>query len=183
MKPDVLFGLESAAWAALLVNADGGIAGSNAAARALFGRPLEEGAAELAAIWATANGTQPAGFLAWWEKHRPVPFNLQFRLPGGLERKFAAAITPVQDGGGGRFLLQLLPWPETGAARPVESHTEFRTATGDVALRQRLDCALQLARSVSLDFNNALTGVVAHTSLLLGKAEPQHPWRRSLLEI
>jgi CheY-like chemotaxis protein len=42
---------------------------------------------------------------------------------------------------------------------------------------------LQLARTVSLDFNNALTGVLAHTSLLLGKAEPDHPWRRSLLEV
>ena len=42
---------------------------------------------------------------------------------------------------------------------------------------------LQLARTVSLDFNNALTGVLAHTSLLLGKAEPGHPWRRSLLEV
>jgi two-component system, cell cycle sensor histidine kinase and response regulator CckA len=42
---------------------------------------------------------------------------------------------------------------------------------------------LQLARTVSLDFNNALTGVLAHTSLLLSKAEPDHPWRRSLLEV
>jgi two-component system cell cycle sensor histidine kinase/response regulator CckA len=42
---------------------------------------------------------------------------------------------------------------------------------------------LQLARTVSLDFNNALTGVLAHTSLLLSKAEPEHPWRRSLLEV
>src|SRR5262249_52228053 len=38
-------------------------------------------------------------------------------------------------------------------------------------------------RTVSLDFNNALTGVLAHTSLLLGKAEADHPWRRSLLEV
>jgi signal transduction histidine kinase len=50
-------------------------------------------------------------------------------------------------------------------------------------MKQRLDCVLQLARTVSLDFNNALTGVLAHTSLLLGKAEPDHPWRRSLLEV
>ena len=65
----------------------------------------------------------------------------------------------------------------------VESHTEFRNATGDAALKQKLECVLQLARTVSLDFNNALTGVLAHTSLLLGKAEPEHPWRRSLLEV
>ena len=50
-------------------------------------------------------------------------------------------------------------------------------------MKQKLECVLQLARSVALDFNNALTGVLAHTSLLLGKAEPEHPWRRSLLEV
>src|ERR1035437_5405647 len=61
---------------------------------------------------------------------------------------------------------------------------ELRNApTGDAALKQKLDCVLQLARTVSLDFNNALTGVLAHTSLLLGRAEPDHPWRRSLLEV
>src|SRR4029077_5297351 len=50
-------------------------------------------------------------------------------------------------------------------------------------LKQKLDCALQLARSVSLDFNNALTGILGHTSLLLGKAEAGHPWRHSLMEV
>jgi hypothetical protein len=30
----------------------------------------------------------------------------------------------------------------------------------------------RLARTVSLDFNNALTSILGHTSLLLGKAEP-----------
>ena len=79
------------------------------------------------------------------------------------------------------FLLQLLTWPPGGSAKNAESGTESRN--GDAALRQRLECALQLARTVSLDFNNALTGVLAHTSLLLSKAEPQHPWRRSLLEV
>ena len=52
-----------------------------------------------------------------------------------------------------------------------------------MALKQKLDCALQLARTVSIDFNNALTSVLGHTSLLLGKAEAGHPWRHSLLEV
>ena len=70
-------------------------------------------------------------------------------------------------------MLQLLPPPEIPPPRrPAESPAEFRTATGDAALKQKLECVLQLARTVSLDFNNALTGVLAHTSLLLGKAEP-----------
>ncbi len=42
---------------------------------------------------------------------------------------------------------------------------------------------LQLAQTVSLDFNNALTGVLAHTSLLLGKTDAGHPWRFSLMEV
>jgi two-component system cell cycle sensor histidine kinase/response regulator CckA len=36
---------------------------------------------------------------------------------------------------------------------------------------------------VSLDFNNALTSILGHTSLLLSKAEAGHPWRHSLMEV
>jgi signal transduction histidine kinase/CheY-like chemotaxis protein len=183
MKPDVVFGLENAAWPALLVNASGVILTCNATGRTLFGPAVEARGAEMTGVWAAANGTQPAGFLAWWEKNRPPVFDLQFRLPGGLERKFSTAVTFVQIDGNKSFLLQLLPLPDHPAGRALESPTEFRSVNGDAALKQRLDCALQLARTVSLDFNNALTGVLAHTSLLLGKAEPNHPWRRSLLEV
>jgi two-component system cell cycle sensor histidine kinase/response regulator CckA len=181
MKPDVVFGLENAGWPALLVNASGGVLICNAAAKALFGRNLEGQAPDLAGVWAKANGTQPAGFLAWWDKNPANPFDLQLRTADGKERKFPVVIAVAGHEGGKCFLLQLLPLPD--APRPAESSTEFRNSTGDAALRQRLDCALQLARTVSLDFNNALTGVLAHTSLLLSKAEPTHPWRRSLIEV
>jgi len=109
---------------------------------------------------------------------------LQFRVAGGIEKKFSTAIATLVHEGSKWFLLQLLALPNIPAVgQPVELPTEFRNATGDAALKQKLDCVLQLARTVSLDFNNALTGVLAHTSLLLGKAEPEHPWRRSLLEV
>jgi CheY-like chemotaxis protein len=36
---------------------------------------------------------------------------------------------------------------------------------------------------VALDFNNALTSILGHTSLLLSKAEAGHPWRGSLVQI
>ena len=62
--------------------------------------------------------------------------------------------------------------------RPTNQASE-----ASLAQKQRLDCALQLARTVSLDFNNALTSILGHASLLLGKAEPGHPWRRSLLGV
>jgi two-component system cell cycle sensor histidine kinase/response regulator CckA len=42
---------------------------------------------------------------------------------------------------------------------------------------------MQLIRTVALDFNNALTSILGHASLLLGKVEPKHPLRGSLVEI
>jgi signal transduction histidine kinase len=156
----------------------------NAAAKTLFGTALVGNPAELAAIWSPANGNQPSGFLGWWEKTRTTPVNLQFRVAGGIEKMFSTAIAMAAHEGSKWFLLQMLALPNAPAvAPPAELPTEFRNVTGDAALKQKLDCVLQLARSVSLDFNNALTGVLAHTSLLLGKAEPDHPWRRSLLEV
>lgn len=50
-------------------------------------------------------------------------------------------------------------------------------------LKQKLECALQLAKTVSLDFNNALTSILGHTSFLLSKMEQGHPWRHSLMEV
>jgi nitrogen-specific signal transduction histidine kinase len=54
---------------------------------------------------------------------------------------------------------------------------------GGLAQKQKLECALQLARTVALDFNNALTSILGHTSLVLSKMEPNHPWRGSLIEV
>lgn len=181
MKPEVVFGLENAAWPALLVNAGGTVLMHNAAAKALFGAALDRTPVELAAVWASANGTQPAGFLAWWEKNPKTPVDVQYRTANGVERQFSTTIATVNAKDGKQFLLQLLAVPNVPAGKPTQ--TEFRNAAHDTALKQKLDCVLQLARTVSLDFNNALTGVLAHTSLLLGKAEPSHPWRRSLLEV
>jgi two-component system cell cycle sensor histidine kinase/response regulator CckA len=184
MKPEVVFGLEHAAWPALLVNAGGAVLMFNDAAKSVFGAALDGNPAQLAPLWSPANGSAAADFLAQWEKSRLPQMELKFRAADGIEKKFSTAIARLASDGGKWYVLQLLPLPETPApARLVESQTEFRNATGDAALKQKLECVLQLARTVSLDFNNALTGVLAHTSLLLGKAEPDHPWRRSLLEV
>src|SRR6185312_7342682 len=92
---------------------------------------------------------------------------------------YTTAICQFNNEGTKWLALQML----TGISG-AESVPEAKTVTeGDAALKQKLDCVLQLAKTVSLDFNNALTGVLAHTSLLLGKAEADHPWRRSLLEV
>jgi nitrogen-specific signal transduction histidine kinase/ActR/RegA family two-component response regulator len=69
------------------------------------------------------------------------------------------------------------------ATQPAGAEAKPASADAGLAHKQKLDCALQLARTVALDFNNALTSILGHTSLILSKMEPNHPWRESLLEV
>ena len=59
MKPEVVFGLESAAWPALLLNAGGAVLRSNAAGTNTFGVALAGEAPPLSAIWSPENGQKP----------------------------------------------------------------------------------------------------------------------------
>lgn len=179
MKPDVVFGLENAAWPALLVNASGEVVLTNVAAKNLFGAALAGNPAPLAPVWAAENGGSPAEFLTRWEQSPTATGILKFRVANGTVTPFTTAICQFTSDAKKWFALQLLP----GVQVPPPAPAAPTAPVSDVALKQKLDCVLQLARTVSLDFNNALTGVLAHTSLLLTKAEPTHPWRRSLLEV
>jgi two-component system cell cycle sensor histidine kinase/response regulator CckA len=182
MKPDVVFGLESAAWPALLVSASGSILRANAAATKVFGPVLAGETPPLSAIWSPDNGGTDRQFLMLWEQAPTTTADLKFRTVGGMA-KFTVAICTFDKDGNKWFVLQLLP----AVPAPVEIPKPVALAAppdaGGLALKQKLDCALQLARSVSIDFNNALTSVLGHTSLLLAKAEAGHPWRHSLLEV
>ena len=59
--------------------------------------------------------------------------------------QFPAPLQPIETA-----LAQLPPRAEAKAAD-----------VNDLILKQKLDCVLQLAQTVSLDFNNALTSVLA----------------------
>ena len=185
MNADVLTGLEHAPWPALRVRADAAIRGSNAAARTFFGVLLPGHSPHLDPIWPAENGCAAADFFLLWESMPSVCSELRFRAANGSAKVFSTVITPCAGDSGHNFLLQLFS-PEESPL-PAKKFTPNvlppAAVTGDAALQQKLDCALQLARTVSLDLNNALTGVLAHASLLLGKAEPGHPWRHSLLEV
>ena len=191
MKPEVVFGLEGAAWPALLLNAGGVVLRSNTAATNTFGVALAGEAPPLSAIWSPENGQKPEEFFARWEKSPTVTADLKFRVANGATMKFTAAICAFNSEGRKWFVLQLLPAAAPGSATAPEvsavAHAPGETKTapdaGGVMLKQKLECALQLARSVSLDFNNALTSILGHTSLLLSKAEAGHPWRHSLMEV
>jgi signal transduction histidine kinase len=178
MKLDVVFALENAGWPALLVDGGSILCRANAAAIKLFGPVLEGGSAGLSAIWSLENSGSAEQFLASWERSPAPTVALKFRAKGGMVVSALTSICAFTKEGEKYFVLQLLP--ETASPR-----TEARAAGGDasVAHKQKLDCALQLARTVALDFNNALTIILGHTSLVLSQVEPNHPWRASLLEV
>jgi nitrogen-specific signal transduction histidine kinase len=173
MKSEVAFGLENAGWPVLLVNSSGAILRANPAAVDSFGSTLE-GEMPLSAIWASENGPLAEQFILQWDNSPSAPGPLKFCLKNGGVRSFLTSICPLPEGPEKLFILQLLP--DTAAAHPKESGESL-------AHKQKLDCALQLARTVALDFNNALTSILGHTSLLLTQAEANHPWRRSLIEV
>ena len=184
MKPEIIFGLEGAIWPALLLNAHSVVVRANAAAQATFGAAFTGEAPALSAIWSPDNSGPPEDFLAHWERSPTPTTELKLRTANGATTRFTAAVCAFSRDGSKWYVLQLLPAvePAPGAAAALDE-SKAAPDPGGAVLKQKLDCALQLARTVSLDFNNALTSVLGHTSLLLSKAEAGHPWRRSLMEV
>jgi signal transduction histidine kinase len=190
-KSDDEFLLQSVEWPVLLVHKTGKVLRANRAGVRAFGSAFERAEAQLETIWSPHNRGSCQQFLNLPPLGEPIP--LQFHLKSGLPGDYWAqlGVTPQED----VFLLQLLkvPTPRPEPAGHPKLVAETVAPLKEVAVRgvvennlvhkQKLDCALQLARSVALDFNNALTSILGHTSLLLSKAEPNHPWRSSLCEI
>lgn len=176
MKLDVVFVLENASWPALLVDAASTVLRANQAAIKVIGPALEGGNPLLSAIWSPENGGTAEQFLAQWERSPVSPATLRIRIKGGGMATFSTSICSFTRDGERFFVLQLMPEASLSGAGGAGSDTM-------VIHKQKLDCALQMARSVALDFNNALTSILGYSSLLLSKAEANHPWRRALMEV
>lgn len=176
MKPEFAFVFENANWPVLLVDESAIIRKASAGAKASFGSGMSEGAS-LSSIWAKENGSTAEQFLAKWRLQQNSHPSAKFRLQDGTTNQFNVLIASGQNESGPYYVLQLLKPSEGGSGE-----TKFLEA-GAVAHKQKLDCALQLTRTVALDFNNALTSILGHTSLILSKLETAHPWRGSLVEI
>jgi signal transduction histidine kinase/CheY-like chemotaxis protein len=178
MKSDVTLALENAAWPTLLVDSAGAVAHANSAAIRLFGDCLGAQSPRLSVVWSPENSSTAEQFLALWKSSAVPMVPLKFRAKDGRSVSHFTSICDFVADGRGYFVFQLLHAEASASA-------EGRPASGNagLALRQKLDCALQLARTVALDFNNALTSILGHTSLILSKMEPSHPWRDSLIEV
>jgi len=181
-----------AGWPAILVEKPGKIVQANPAAARLFGaKAVAEGLA-LAGLFPTEEAAAAGKILEQPRQTAASP--LKLRVANGEISPFRIESCSTGDGKG--IVLQFFKDPATEAEKKVELKPPPQAAPtppveaalrggveASLAHKQKLDCALQLARSVALDFNNALTSILGHTSLLLSKAEPSHPWRGSLVEI
>ena len=111
---------------------------------------------------------------------------IKFLGKGGVALKFSTYVCSHRDGHSGekRYVFQLLtgpPAPPPKPAAPLAEHGKT-TPYEATAHKQKLDCAMQLARTVALDFNNALTSILGHTSLVLSKIGWDHVCR-PLMEV
>jgi signal transduction histidine kinase len=187
-KNDEDFLLQNAEWPVLLVHKNGRVLRANRAGVRAFGASIEQDDAQLEAIWSPHNRDSCQQFLSLPPPAEPVP--LKFHLKSGLPGDYWGQLCAT--GRDDAFLLQLLKGPSLGAETTGEPKPSAEPAAGNAARggveanlahKQKLDCALQLARSVALDFNNALTSILGHASLLLSKTDTNNPWRSSLVEI
>ncbi len=169
------FPFENSDWPALLVEETGMIRHSNKAAVGIFGPAIKTQSTPFSTIWSVENEMPAAKFLASPDRNVGSSMLLKFKAKTG-DAAYRTLISPVSSDGTRHFLFQLL-------SDVVPSKPETGAFDANLAHKQKLDCALQLARTVALDFNNALTSVLGHASLLLSKADSDHPWRTSLVEI
>jgi len=173
MTTDAINSLANARWPVLLVDPTGAIAEMNSAARRLFEALPTAAALSLKDIWHAENAQSVEKFLASLDNNTAPVTNLKVWSKDGLMQTAWVSWCRIEQEQHKYFLLQWMPELPTDA-------------TGDsnaLVQKQKLDCALQLARSVALDFNNALTSILGHTSFVLSRMEQGNPWRNSLLEV
>ena len=179
----------------LLVDGRGTIYASSQGAKKLFGNVIEGQRSLSNSIWSEENEISAGDFLRSFSGGSETALEFKFREKSGGTCSYLTQLCPFPAGGENLFLLQL--FTKSGHSEPVveiqapsPTTTDIPTAAElpplvDPALahKQKLECALQLIRTVALDFNNALTIILGHTSLLLGRCDSKHPFRNSLLEI
>lgn len=189
-----IFVLEEASWPALHIEHGGQIISANRAAAEVFGSIDKIG--QFSILWLPENKGSAHHFLQATHKE---PQSLKLRLKTGKPAAFLALVSPASPDA---VVVQLFDEPvalqkvpeapltmaverPTPSVAPIalESVPTAPTLEPNLNYKQKLECALQLSRSVALDFNNALTSILGHASLLLRKTEAGNPWRESLVEI
>ena len=190
---ELIFVLNNARWPVLVLDEDGNVYHRNPAAEKIFGPQPSGDTALFSTIWAAENKVALKDFLTDTAKTTDENPMVKFKSKSGLV-SFAASLCTFNHDNQTLEVLQLFP-PSAevkagGAAATAPSAppaspaaTAAPTMEANIAHKQKLECALQLARTVAMDFNNALTSILGHTSLILGRMQPNHPWHASLVEV
>ncbi len=201
------FPLEAASWPVLVVGATGEIAQANAFARAVFGGADGNPPKRLVGLWTFENGCSAEQFLRQLDSASTFVYPLKLLTTKEGLVAFSVQVCPWQRDGKKEFIFQVHTRPAATLAKPGESsaphhalgeaaatplpalesvtQTEPRSEPGSrvFVLEQKFLCALQLTRTVAMDFNNALTSILGHTTHVLGQMPPEHPWRGSVQQI
>lgn len=180
MKSEAPTLLDLAAWPALLVDGGGRIARANQQAASVFGQVVVGEGPLLSAIWAPANTSKSDQFIADLSRSPQPSVPIKFLVKGGQVQSCQTLVSSVMIEGQRFTLFQIPPNPSQSSADRAISNPLLETS---LVQKQKLDCALQLARSVALDFNNALTIILGHASHLLAGMKADDPMRQSLLEM
>jgi two-component system, cell cycle sensor histidine kinase and response regulator CckA len=187
MKSDLTFLLDHAPWPAFVVDSSGTIRKTNAQAVQVLGTVMEGESALSASIWAAENEQSAEEFLSRVDLSSNPMRLLHFRIKGGHTTRFRAYVCAFSRTGCKSHLFQLfpdaVPSHETAGSPLDPSMFTHEGAAWQQAHKQKLECAMQLIRTVALDFNNALTSILGHASLLLSQLDLAHPFRHSLLEV
>jgi signal transduction histidine kinase len=188
MKSETVFALANANWPALLVDAAGGIRAASHGAKQVFGEEII-GRSLSESIWLKDAPQSPDELFASVDTSSSGSYHLSFKAADGTVAKYQTQVCPLPSETGEAYLLQMFSTPAgapilTAPVKTVEgNNTSITVVEAGVAQKQKLDCAMQLIRTVALDFNNALTSILGHASLLLTKSEQKSPIRSSLVEI
>lgn len=182
MTLEIDFALQNADWPCLVLDAAGTVRAANLAAIATFGSQLGKEGAKFALIWSPQNGTPLEKCLAQVDSAKSVTTTLKLQTTNGTVQSLKCSACIFIRGDEKLFLFQF-PHSAQPEAGKMPANAPEAALEPAVAHKQKLDCALQLIRTVALDFNNALTSVLGHTSLLLAQLPSGNPWRNSLIEV
>ncbi len=190
------FPLDDASWPVVVISFDGKIQQVNSAANRHFLTSERKELKDLAEVWSDENGCSARVFLQRLSVASTATFPLKLQTRSGDLKPYLASICRWVRKREKVLLIQLLP--RTGGqghtgetvffSRDAQSQSSAATPSeapepAEGLDRHKLMCALQLTRTVAMDFNNALTSILGHTSLLLDKLETEHPCRESLQQI
>jgi PAS domain S-box-containing protein len=178
------FILDSASWPVLLIDGTGLVRRANQAAEVTFGLMVEGKTSFAERFWAPENPQSLPGYLEGCRAPRNPTATARFRIKDGSVVSYEVLASAVVWEGHRGYVVQLMP-PVGSAAESAgpASSTGPMAPDATASQKQKLDCALQLIRTVVLDFNNALTSILGHTSLVLSKMDFSHPWHNSLVEV